>query len=242
MPNAIETSTPAEKIALITQMRAGTHYICYALRLALEATIYLPDRERQFILMDDDYIVRGLHDKDLVLPAAKPDRKIYFCHYYHPQQHLVKDAPRICLVGFPHDSFYSDGVVYSKESYDVGPSGPRAGNYVMRLESPEWKFLEEKMQENAEWLTAISEDDQSLIIRYEDFFLDFDACASRLARFVGGFVSPLPRPIKNPKRMYWTDDYLSALDRPALKSLWQRFEPGIRRFYPEKVEALLAAL
>jgi hypothetical protein len=232
-----------KEIALITQMRAGTHYLCYALRVALEATIYLPDRERQYILMDDDYIVRGLHlGQEIALPAAKPDRKVYFSHYYHPQHHKLPDMPRICLIGFPHDSFYSDGVVYSKESYDVGPSGPRAADYVMRLDSPEWKFLAEKMRENADWLAEISDSDRSLIIRYEDLFLDFDTCASRLCRFVGGFVSPLPRPIKNPKRMYWTDDYASALDRPALTSLWQLFEPGVRRFYPEKAEALLAAL
>ena len=64
--------------------------MCAALRTALEATIYRPDRERQFIVMDDDYIRKGLHDTgSIVLPRARPDRTVHFCHYYHPQQHLL---------------------------------------------------------------------------------------------------------------------------------------------------------
>jgi hypothetical protein len=235
--------TRARELALITQMRAGTHFLCYALRVGLEATIYLPNREKRYVLMDDDYIARGLHlGRDIVLPAAKPDCTIFFSHYYHPQHHTLPDMPRIYLIGFPHDSFYSDGVVYSKESYDVGPSGPRAGDYVMRLDSKEWKFLAEKMQENADWLAEISDSEDSLIIRYEDLYLDFDACVGRLSNFVGGFVAPLPRPIRNPKRMYWTDAYSSCFDEAGLQELWRLFGPAVSRFYPEKKAALEAVL
>jgi hypothetical protein len=228
------------EIALITQMRAGTHFLCYALRVALNATLYRPNREQRYILMDDDYIVRGLHD-EIKLPAAQPDCLVYFNHYYHPQQHTVPDVPRIYLIGFPYDSFYSDGVVYSKDSYDVGPSGPRAGSYVMRAESSEWKFLEEKMTENAEWLEQIKESDDAIIFRYEDFFLDFEKCAERLSRFVGGFNQPLPKPIKNPKRMYWTEAYSSCFDAPALDELFRIFGPATERFYPERMVGLRAA-
>jgi hypothetical protein len=232
-----------KEIALVTQMRAGTHYLCLALRLALEATIYRPNRERRYILMEDDYILRGLHaESQIRLPEPNPDLKIYFNHYYHPQLHTLPGVPRINLIGYPFDSFYSDGVVYSKPSYDVGPSGPRAHQYIFRADSHEWNFLEEKMRENATWLEELKEGDDDIIIRYEDLFHDFDGCVRRLSQFVGGFINPIPQPIRNPKRMYWTDDYASALDQPALTSLWQLFEPGVRRFYPEKVEALLAAL
>ncbi len=224
-------------------MRAGTHYICAALRVALEATMYRPNRERCYIPMEDDYIFKGLHQEGwMSLPTAKLERKIYFNHYYHPQRHTLPSIPTICLIGYPFDSFYSDGVVYSKPSYDVGPSGPRAHKYVFRAGSHEWNFLEEKMRENAAWLAGLKESDNDLIIRYEDLFLDFEGCAQRLSGFVGGFINPIPPPIKNAKRMYWTDDYGSALDRPALTSLWQLFEPGVRRFYPEKVGALVATL
>ena len=149
---------------------------------------------------------------------------------------------RINLIGYPFDSFYSDGVIYSKPSYDVGPHGTRAEGYIFCAGSHEWNFLEEYMSQNAAWLEELKDGDDDLIIRYEDLFLDFDGCARRLSDFVGGFANPIPQPVKNSKRMYWTDDYASALDRPALTSLWQRFEPGVRRFYPEKIEALLAAL
>jgi hypothetical protein len=239
----LKHSTSVQEIALVTQMRAGTHYLCLALRLALEATIYRPNREQRYVLMEDDYILRGLHaDSQTRLPEPNPDFKVYFNHYYHPQRHTLPGVRRINLIGYPFDSFYSDGVIYSKPSYDVGPSGPRAAEYVFRAESPEWKFLEEKMDENAAWLGELKEGDEDLVIRYEDLFLDFDGSMRRLSCFAGDFVNPVPPPIKNSKRMYWTDDYASALDRAALTSLWQRFEPGIRRFYPEKVNALSAAL
>ena len=150
--------TQTRELALITQMRAGTHFLCYALRVALEASIYLPDRERRYIRMDDDYILRGLHlGREIALPLERPNCAVYFNHYYHPQQHTLPNIPRIYLIGFPFDSFYSDGVVYSEGSYDVGPSGPRASGYVMCAGSSEWKFLEEKMIENAEWLAKIAE-------------------------------------------------------------------------------------
>src|ERR1043166_232870 len=121
--------------ALITQMRAGTHYICAALRVGLEGTIHRPDRERQFVVMDDDYIRRGLNKTDdIALPKPRAERKIYFCHYYHPQTRLLAGKAHINLVGFPLDSFYSDGVVASHGTNDPAPSGPRANSFVMRLD------------------------------------------------------------------------------------------------------------
>src|SRR5882724_8054795 len=96
-------------VALITQMRAGTHYMCAALRTALGATIHRPDRENQFVIMDDDYIRKGLHgDENIGLTQPRTARQIYFCHYYHPQVQLLAGKPQIHLIGFPLDSFYSD--------------------------------------------------------------------------------------------------------------------------------------
>lgn len=205
--------------------------------------MYRPNREQRYVLMEDDYVLKGLHANSKTrLPEPNPNLKVYFNHYYHPQRHTLPGVPRINLIGYPFDSFYSDGVVYSKPTYSAAPSGARAEGYVFRAGSHEWNFLEEKMRENATWLEELEEGDDDIIIRYEDLFLDFNGCVERLSQFVGGFINPVPPPIKNPKRMYWTDDYAAALDRPALKSLWERFQGGVRRFYPEKVEALLAAL
>lgn len=237
------SSAVTREIALVTQMRSGTHYLCGALRVSLEAEIYRPDRERRYIVMDDDYILRGLYPDDIVaLPPSRPDVRIYFNHYYHPQLQTLPNVPRIYLIGYPFDGFYSNGVAYSKTTYDAGPSGRRAAGYVMREGSSEWNFLKEYMLQNANWLKDISENPQAIIVRYEDFFIDFDDCSRRLSKFVGGFVRPLPRPTVNPNRMYWTDRYASCLDDAALSALWTLFEPGIRRFYPEKIDALQAAL
>lgn len=234
--------TPIGGLALITQMRAGTHYLCAGLRVAMEATIYRPDRERWFIVMDDEYIRKGLHSTDnYVLPRARPERTVHFCHYYHPQIDSLK-GKKICLIGFPLDSFYSDGVVASHASNDPSPSGPRAASYVMRAGGPEWIALEEKMQKNAEWLMEIPKDDDVLVLRYEDLFSDFDESSRKLESFTGQFLNPLPRPTKNARRTYWTENYSGSFDRAALAALWSRFSPSIERFYPERVASLKGAL
>jgi hypothetical protein len=230
-------------VGLITQMRAGTHYMCAALRTALEATVYRPDRERQFVVMDDDYIRKGLHSHHpIALPVARPERTVHFCHYYHPQKFLLADKPKIYLVGFPLDSFYSDGVVASNAKNDPAPSGPRALSFVMRFDSPEWRYLENRMKENADWLEALVEDSRSLIVRYEDLIASFDQSAKRLEGFLGKFTNPLPRPTKNAQRAYWTENYAAAFDKDALRAMWNLFGNSIERFYPERVTSLRAAL
>jgi hypothetical protein len=230
-------------VALITQMRAGTHYICAALRTALEATIFRPDREQKFVVMDDDYIRKGLHkDENITLPPARDDRTIHFCHYYHPQREYLEGKPRIQLIGLPLDSFYSDGVVARHGVNDPSPSRPRAASFVMQFGSGEWRRLEDRMRENAEWLATLSEGDGSLILRYEDLIADFESAVKRLETFVGGFVNPFPRPKKNPLRSYWTEDYAACFDREALNAMWAMFGHSIERFYPERVRSLKAAL
>jgi hypothetical protein len=193
--------------------------------------------------MDDDYIRRGLHKDDIVdLPEPRDDRSVHFCHYYHPHRKDLEGKPLIQLIGFPLDSFYSDGVVAFHGGNDPRPSGPRAAAFVMRLGSPEWCALESRMRENAEWLATLVEDDRSLILRYEDLVAGFDNCANRLEAFVGGFLNPIPRPKKNPLRSYWTENYAETFDRDALNAIWNQFEPSIRRFYPERADSLEAAL
>jgi hypothetical protein len=229
--------------ALITQMRAGTHYMCAALRVSLEATLHRPDHARQFIVMEDDYIRRGLHKTDdIALPPPCAERNIYFCHYYHPQTRLLLGKPHINLVGFPLDSFYSDGVVAKHATNDPAPSGPRAESFVMRFGSPEWRHLENRMKENSDWLGALAEGDRSLIMRYEDLIADFDQSARRLEGFLGKFLNPLPKPTKNAKRTYWTEDYLGAFDKDALRAMWSLFGSSIERLYPERMASLKAAL
>jgi hypothetical protein len=113
--------------ALVTQMRAGTHYMCAALRIGLEATIHRPESDNRFVVMDEGYIRKGLHQTDgFAFPRARPDRNIYFCHYYHPHRGKLSGKPHICLIGFPLDSFFSDGNVAHQASNDPKPSGEAA--------------------------------------------------------------------------------------------------------------------
>jgi hypothetical protein len=229
--------------ALVTQMRAGTHYMCAALRIGLEATIYRPDSEKRFVIMDEGYIRKGLHETDaFAFPQARPDFNIYFCHYYHPHLDKLSGKPRISLIGFPFDSFFSDGIVASHASNDPRPSGAAAKSYVLRYDSDEWRALETRMHENAEWLATLHEGERSMIVRYEDLVDRPENTASRLESLLGKFVNPVPTPTRNVHRSYWTENYAANFDRDGLKALWKVFETPIRRFYPERVHSLEAAL
>lgn len=234
---------PTCDAALVTQMRAGTHYMCAALRIGLEATIYRPSSEKRFVVMDEGYIRKGLHETDdFAFPQARADRNIHFCHYYHPHRDELSGKPRISLIGFPLDSFFSDGIVARRASNDPKPSGMAAKSYVLRFDSDEWRSLEARMRENAEWLASLHEDERSMILRYEDLINHFSESVSRLESLVGKFVNPLPIPTRNAHRSYWTENYAANFDRDALKALWRLFEPSIRRFYPERAGSLEASL
>ena len=242
-PAAGQVAAP-KNLTLVTQMRSGTHFICAALRIALGATLYRPIDNKQYLPMEDDYIARGLRE-EVPLPPAAADRHIYFSHYYHPHHDALEPIPRIVLIGFPLDTYYSEGIIYSDtvSLNDPAPSVSRrhAPGYVYRYDTPEWRFLEPRTVKNAVWLNQLGESEDELLIRYEDFFLDFDATAARIERFVGGFLAPMPRPILNAKRTYWTERYAEAFDPAALDVLCSLFAKSIRRFYPERWPSVQAA-
>ena len=229
-------AAPPLDVALVSQMRAGTHYMCAALRLALEAQLLRPQDGRQYGPMDDAKIMADLHaDSRFELPVPRLDRHIFFSHYYHPHHHTLPPMPRVSLIGFPLDSFYSDGVVYSDTQYSAGPSESRAQarNYVFRHGSKEWDFLEDRMHQNASWLARIGTDPADLVVRYEDLDGIFETTAGRIERHLGGFLNPLPKPVINRTRTYWTRDFASRFDAKALSRLTEIFGSAMSRFYPE---------
>jgi hypothetical protein len=238
-------SMVTNELALITQMRAGTHFVCKALRIGWQAALYRPVECERYVVMEDEYILKGLHER-VALPPANPELRVYFSHYYHPHHHRLGQVLRVYLIGFPFDSFYSDGVVYSDtiRENDPKPSGTRkhAEDYVLRFESAEWKLLEPIMRQNAAWLMEIEEGEHNLVLRYEDFFLEFEKTMMRLARFIGRSSADVPRPVMNARRCYWSQRYSEAYDSGALATWWDIFAPSIEKFYPERNQSLRAAL
>jgi hypothetical protein len=229
------------KVALVSQMRAGTHYMCAALRLGLEAELLRPADGGIYKPMDDAKILGELHaGNEFNLPAPRPGNSIYFSHYYHPHHHTLPPMRHIFLIGFPLDSFYSDGVVYSDAGYSAGPSNSRehARGYVFRYGSKEWKFLEERMHQNSLWLNEIGENGENMIVRYEDVSDSFENTVARMEHRLGGFYQPIPRPVVNRERTYWTRAFASRFDPAALTALREIFGPSLRRFYPECVDGL----
>lgn len=232
---------PSQDVALVSQMRSGTHFMCAALRLTQEGTLMRPKDNGLYGPMPDAEILVDMHRAGRFdLPPPRPGKHIYFSHYYHSHHVGLAPMPRISLIAFPLDSFYSDGVVFSDESYTAGPSGPRAHlrNYVFRYGSPEWRKLEPWMHKNAQWLKDIGKTDGDLVVRYEDLYERFEETAKRIERHVGGFINPMPKPVMNLTRAYWTRDFNSKFDTAALNALNDIFRDGIARFYPECLDQI----
>ena len=126
------------------------------------------------------------------------------------------------------DSYYSWGEMISSESC--------TSDYVLRNDSKEWEILRSYIPLNKMWLQYISD---KFYIRYEDYCLDFDKTIQRIADFIS--VSSLrgfEKPVRNKKRMYWSNNYHLFLDEEVFSTLVKEFYPFISQYWPEKLKSL----
>ena len=94
------------------------------------------------------------------------------------------------------------------------------------------------MHQNAAWLSALGEHPDELVVRYEDLSDKFEETLARIQEHVGAFYRPVPKPVVNHDRTFWTGAYTSRFDADALSALRSIFSPAIRRFYPECADKL----
>ncbi|MBW2036491.1 MAG: hypothetical protein JRI41_03280 [Deltaproteobacteria bacterium] len=109
-------------------------------------------------------------------------------------------------------------------------------DYVLRNDSKEWEILQSYIPVNKSWLRYISDNSY---IRYEDYYLDFDKTIQRIADFIS--VSSLrgfEKPVRNKKRMYWSNNYHLFLDEEVFSTLVKEFYPFISQYWPEKLKSL----
>jgi hypothetical protein len=225
-------------IKLETQMRSGTHYLLDALVHVYHAKV-MKLRKDQFCLVNRKVINEGLYEsKKSNYLVDDNETFIFHHHYFHslPADNRLKNSKSLILIGYPFDSFYSDGMVFSSGKYSVAPSqkNRRFEQYRLLWNSAEWKFLEKYMQKNSRWLRKIAKRNDVAIIRYEDFFLDFSNTINKIEKLLGSFKEKFPLPTKNNARIYWTDDYRSKMDRDAFEKLLKYFQKSVSFFYPEK--------
>lgn len=232
-----------KKISIITQLRSGTHYLQYALMTSLCCKIFQATRTGDYIELSKDYLKRGLYNEDNLNQTLNmtADTEVYFSHYYHCDNlEKIQGIPTIYVIGFPLDSFYSDALAYSSESFDPRPSIYRDHylNYKFKKNSNEWRFLEKCMVKNSEWLDTLIKQNILTVLRYEDFFNRFIYNFDTIQTLTGPFAKLPPFPKKNSERTYWNDNYLQKFDIDALKKLCEYFYKSIEKFYPEKINAL----
>jgi hypothetical protein len=219
-------------------MRAGTHYLLDAL-----AHVYHGKVEKttgsKFESFSQRKINKGLYTSRKFATRHPIETTIFHAHYFHAplDDPRLQKAKAIYLIGYPFDSFYSDGLIFSSNEYIVAPSikSKRHKSYRLFYGSDEWLFLEPFMHENALWLKRLSNQSNMFILRYEDFFLNFTRTTSRLGNIFGKFKEEFPHPIKNQNRMYWKNNYCDKMDARAFNELKRIFYDNLSFFYPEKM-------
>jgi hypothetical protein len=222
-----------------TQMRAGTHYVLDGLIKVYGGKV-LKIKNSKFEFVDRQIINEGLYkpSENNYLNEYE-DRLIFHHHYYHtvPKDNRYRNGKKFFLIGYPFDSFYSDGLIFSSEEYNVLPSSKNKRNKEYRLTrmSTEWNFLEPYMKKNAKWLNKLSKRSDAMVIRYEDFFLKFDKTTKKIEEYCGPFLEKFPTPRKNPTRMYWSNRYKTKIDLSAFEALKSLFINSVKYFYPEKL-------
>ena len=231
------------KVSIVTQMRSGTHYLQYALLSSLHCSIFQANRSGGYSEISTSDLQRGLYKENVINIQKKHTRdlEIFFSHYYHYENlKLVNNNPTINIIGFPLDSFYSDGLAYSSQTFDPTPSIYRVNytNYRLKFQSKEWDFLEPFMVQNATWLESLIEQKHDNVIRYEDFFCNFNYIFKLIKKITGPFIKMPPKPKKNENRTYWSNDYDKKFDIFALNKLYNLFYKSIQYLYPEKINAI----
>lgn len=235
------------KVSIVTQMRSGTHYLQYALLSSLQCSIFQANRCGGYSEISISDLQKGLYKENNINIQENHtcDLGIFFSHYYHYNNlKLINNNPTIYIVGFPLDSFYSDGLAYSSQTFDPTPSIYRNNytNYKFKFQSEEWDFLEPFMVQNASWLESLIEQKLDNVIRYEDFFCNFNYTFELIKKITGPFVKMPPRPKKNENRTYWSNGYDKKFDIFALKKLYNFFYKSIHCLYPEKISTIEKAI
>lgn len=227
---------------LETQMRAGTHYLLYALYAAYHPVMHYPLRNGSVRRLTIDDLKGGLGGK-VEVPNAPEDEsvEVLFRHYYHNLDidALFHDSRKVALIGYPFDSFYSDGLVFSADTYSAAPSSIRqnSADYVLKHGSKEWDFLYPYMLKNANWLEEIANADaeRTLIVRYEDLIDSFVFQRERIIKFLGiRPQNPFPEPHNGQRRIYWSAGINRKFDAKALDAMTSIFGEALKLFYPER--------
>ena len=235
------------RFVLETQMRSGTHYLLFALRVAYRPVILWPLRNGDVRELLDEDLSDGLRGREELsskeLSNTEPVAlvEILFRHYYHQLNvdPSFRFSKKVALISYPFDSFFSDGVVFSSETYTKTSSStrPEARDYVLKHGSTEWKFLYPYMQKNARWLEAIAKarEENTLVVRFEDLIDSFAPQRDRIVNFLE--IKPqqnFPEPVFNRERSYWKGDLLHKFDRKALEAMTATFARSLSQFYPER--------
>ena len=142
------------RICIETQLRAGTHYLLANLLKLYHCIPAIVTRSGNIDVKDFSWLNMGLYDP-IECSWQDSNQLVVQSHFYSPKAKELRtgDYPVIYQIGFPIDSYISDGMVY-KAYTDLhpGPSqkNPYHNDYRLCYDSTEFKTLKEYMIQNAE--------------------------------------------------------------------------------------------
>lgn len=218
-------------------MRSGTHYVLDALSQVYHGQI-ARIQNGDFVFVSQEENARGLYERNKEKQHPIDKSLIFQTHYYHtiPNDDRLQGEKIINLIGYPFDSFFSDGLIFSNNNCSVVPSiyNKNSETYTLKHGSKEWYFLKPYMQKNAEWLSSLCRQSDLCILRYEDFFNDFDGTCKKIIKLAGPFFEKFPEPMKNNARLYWRNSVKDKMDKRAFEALCEIFSETLEYFWPEK--------
>ena len=210
-------------VSLETQPRSGTHYMIENLSRCLCLGYASTFNETDLVPAEDGIL--------FIHPAHKQAKSFLVkTHFYAPLTAVpYRFVKTLHLMSYIFDSYYSWGKLHVR-SGDKG--------YVLKASSAEWQFLRSFIDLNKQWLDYIKD---RFVIRYEDYFSDFDRTILRLSSFLGNVsLDDFLPPRSNPERLYWSGNYLGRMDKEVLRVLSTEFSSQLEYFWPEKREDLTA--
>jgi hypothetical protein len=212
------------RLILETQPRSGTHYTINNLMQCLKwgyGSVFHDFADARYVQAAD-----GLF---CFIPRPDANGYVIKTHFtktlHYPEYRYVRTMFQISYV---MDSYYSWGKTISQV-----PSG---SVYKLRGDSKEWEVLRSYIPLNKLWSQYLSD---KFYVRYEDYYLEFDATIQHIADFIGiPSLSGFEKPRKNNLRMYWSNDYHIFFEEEVFSTLVREFYPFISQYWPEKLPSL----
>lgn len=220
MPTILPFTTEQEldiRLIIESQPRSGTHYTLKNMLKRGDLGFASAFEERDSKVTPDGLVSYRPGDH----PGGYVAKAHFAKNLHFPAYRFV---PVMFLVSYFFDTYCSWGKLLIKAKDE--------NDYRLLSHSTEWSILKGHFSLHCKWLDYIRD---KFLVRYEDYFTDFEKTVRRIEGFCGLTLPDFEPPRPNPERCYWSGDYAARMDQEVYATLRETFSPYIERYYPEKL-------